>query len=177
MKRRHFLFGAISTLALAACSKLGIETQSRPSESRSSGREDENIMAGKFEITHTDEEWAQLLDKEAYHVLREKGTEYAFTGIYWNHKEAGVYHCAGCGNPLFASDTKYESGTGWPSFFAPVDSEAVGTATDTALGMKRVEVYCSRCGGHLGHVFDDGPKPTGLRYCLNSVSLAFEPES
>jgi len=134
-------------------------------------------MDKEFEITHTQEEWQERLSKEEYHVLREKGTERAFTGAYWNHKAPGNYLCAGCGNELFGSDTKYESGTGWPSFWAPLTPDAIGTETDYAFGMARVEVHCSRCGGHLGHVFSDGPKPTGQRYCLNSVSLEFEPES
>ena len=127
-------------------------------------------------VVKTDAEWKAALDPMAYHVLREKGTERAFTGIYHDHHAAGIYTCNGCGLPLFSSDTKFESGTGWPSFYAPIDKTHVVEITDNTYGMKRVEVVCHRCGGHLGHVFDDGPKPTGLRYCMNSVSLDFSPK-
>ncbi len=121
-----------------------------------------------------DEEWEKLLDKEQYRVLREHGTERAFTGALWDHKGHGVYRCAACGAPLFASDTKYKSGTGWPSFWEPIEEGRVGESKDQSFGMTRVEVHCARCGGHLGHVFPDGPEPTGLRYCINSASLSFE---
>jgi peptide-methionine (R)-S-oxide reductase len=126
-------------------------------------------------ITKTDEQWRAQLDPLAYSVLREKGTERAFTGKYNDNKKAGLYACNACGLSLFSSDTKFDSGTGWPSFYAPVDKTHVLEDTDVSYGMKRVEVLCRRCGGHLGHVFDDGPKPTGLRYCMNSVSLSFKP--
>ena len=123
----------------------------------------------------TDEEWRELLTPEQYQVLREKGTEQAFTGQYWDLKEAGRYDCAGCGQPLFDAATKFDSGSGWPSFYQPMQSESVDTETDQSHGMVRTEVLCSRCGGHLGHRFPDGPEPTGQRYCINSVSLKFEP--
>jgi peptide-methionine (R)-S-oxide reductase len=126
-------------------------------------------------ITRTDAEWKRLLTAEQYRVLRQKGTEMAFTGAYWNEHRKGVYRCAGCGLTLFSSDQKFESGTGWPSFWAPIDKSHVAEHTDQTFGMVRVESTCARCGGHLGHVFDDGPEPTGLRYCMNSVSLKFEP--
>ena len=125
-------------------------------------------------VVKSDKEWKAELDEMAFYVLREKGTERAFTGIYHDHKGKGQYNCAGCGLPLFTSDTKFDSGTGWPSFYAPIDKTHVAEEVDHAYGMRRVEVLCHRCGGHLGHVFDDGPRPTGLRYCMNSVSLKFE---
>jgi peptide-methionine (R)-S-oxide reductase len=124
----------------------------------------------------SEKEWEDELTKEQFIVLRLKGTEQAFTGKYWNHKEKGQYKCAGCGTPLFESDTKFDSGCGWPSFFTPLDENNIQEETDTSHGMVRTEVLCKNCGGHLGHVFDDGPKPTGLRYCINSVSLDFDEE-
>ena len=125
----------------------------------------------------SDAEWKKTLSPEQYEVLRRKGTERAFTGKYYNSKEKGVYRCAGCGNPLFDSETKFDSGTGWPSYYQPISEQAVDTEEDKSYGMNRNEVLCARCGGHLGHVFPDGPEPTGLRYCINSVSLDFKPGS
>ncbi len=124
----------------------------------------------------SEDKWKNKLTKEQYHVLREKGTEPAFTGEYWNHHEKGNYKCVGCGAPLFSSDKKFDSGTGWPSFYEPYDKANIEEKPDTSYGMKRTEVLCKNCGGHLGHVFDDVPKNKGCRYCINSISLDFEKE-
>ena len=125
-------------------------------------------------ITKTDAEWKQQLTAQQYHVLREKGTERAGSGEYANNHDKGIYKCAACAKELFSSETKFESGTGWPSFYAPISKEAVTEETDRKFFMKRTEVLCARCGGHLGHVFNDGPQPTGLRYCMNSAALKLE---
>ncbi|MFL6589472.1 MAG: peptide-methionine (R)-S-oxide reductase MsrB [Chthoniobacterales bacterium] len=125
-------------------------------------------------IEKSDEEWRQSLTPEQYRVLREKGTERPFTGEYADAHDSGMYRCAGCGNPLFSSETKYESGSGWPSFYQPLAKDSVATETDRKFGMARTEVLCAKCGGHLGHVFPDGPEPTGLRYCMNSCAMKLE---
>ena len=126
-------------------------------------------------IKRSDKEWRNILTKEQYHILREKGTEAAFTGIFWNHFQDGTYICSGCGQELFSSETKYNSSCGWPSFTNPIKSDQIEEQRDSSYGMERIEVLCKSCGGHLGHVFNDGPKDKGgLRYCINSVSLKFQ---
>ena len=129
----------------------------------------------KPRISKSDIEWQEQLSPEQYRILRQAGTERAFTGPFWNAKEKGIYRCAGCGEDLFVSDTKFDSGCGWPSYFEPVKPDAVTEFRDTTHGMIRTEVRCSNCGGHLGHVFPDGPPPTGLRYCINGHAMTFEP--
>lgn len=129
------------------------------------------------DMPKTDAEWRAKLDPEQFRVLRQGDTERAFTGKYWDTKSKGTYRCAGCGTELFSSDTKFESGSGWPSFYQPVDPEMVDEEKDRSFGMVRTEIKCSNCGGHLGHVFEDGPQPTGLRYCVNSASLELDPDS
>lgn len=128
-------------------------------------------------LERSEEEWAETLTPAQYEILRRKGTEPPFTGSYVYNKDTGTYRCAACGAELFTSDTKFESGSGWPSFWEPSVAEAVETHEDTSHGMRRIEVTCARCGGHLGHVFPDGPEPTGLRYCINSAALEFDPET
>lgn len=128
-------------------------------------------------VVRSDEDWRAVLTPEQYRIAREKGTEPPFTGKYWNTKTPGTYVCAACGAPLFASSTKYDSGSGWPSFWQPIEKDAIAYDTDDSLFMTRTEILCARCGAHLGHVFDDGPEPTGLRYCVNSAVLHLEPET
>ena len=176
MQRRSVLLAGVAAAFLAACRAVGAprpagdEGATAPAPAGAQDKEETMVTR----VEKTEAEWRAALTAEQYHVLREQGTERAFTGKYWDHHAQGVYVCAGCGNELFSSDHKFDSGTGWPSFWAPM-AEAVGTETDDGFGMRRVEVHCARCGGHLGHLFDDGPQPTGLRYCVNSISLGFRP--
>lgn len=143
-----------------------------PSPGRSVSKSLKPFMS--FPVQKSEAEWRRLLTPEQYRILRLKETERAFTGAYWNHKEQGIYRCAGCGAVLFTSEAKYDSGCGWPSYHSPASPEAIRTQPDYSHGMVRTEVVCAQCGGHLGHVFPDGPKPTGLRYCINSAALHFQ---
>ena len=177
MQRRLFTNGLASAILTAGSTAFGEANEMAEGFfGRLSGRgASSKSESGKsFEVSLSEEEWRRRLTPQAYHVLREHGTERAGSSPLDKQYGAGIYHCAGCGQPLFASDTKFNSGTGWPSFWAPLDN-AVGTTEDTSFGMVRRAVHCGRCGGHLGHVFDDGPKPTGLRYCMNGVAMTFRP--
>lgn len=136
----------------------------------------EGPVPGVFEVTHTEEEWRQILGPDAYYIMRQQGTEPPWSSALLEEHRDGIFSCAGCDLPLFDSKTKYDSGTGWPSFYQPLDN-AVGTMTDTLIGYERTEVHCRRCGGHLGHVFNDGPPPTGLRYCMDGLALKFAPKA
>jgi peptide-methionine (R)-S-oxide reductase len=151
---------------------VGVSFQSCAQKSSSSEKKQTETQH-EFKVQKTEAEWKAQLGDTAYEVLRESGTERAFTGKYNDFKKDGVFTCAGCNTPIFSSETKFESGTGWPSFYKPLNEENILDLEDNAFGMKRTEVVCATCGGHLGHVFTDGPQPTGLRYCLNSVSLDF----
>jgi peptide-methionine (R)-S-oxide reductase len=166
--RRGFLIAGTGALAAGGGALALLQT------SHSSETDGADAPAGHFEVTHTDQEWRSLLTPAQYDVLRQEGTERAFTSPLNHEKRAGTFVCAGCGKPLFASTTKFDSGTGWPSFWQPLPN-AVGSSRDVTFGMVRTAIYCARCGGHLGHVFDDGPPPTHLRYCMNGVALKFIP--
>jgi peptide-methionine (R)-S-oxide reductase len=163
--RRHLLAGA-SLAALAGMVGIGLKKSFAK----------ENAGQEQFEVTHSEEEWQKILTPNQYAVLREEGTEPERSSPLNKEKRRGTYHCAGCDLPLFSSKTKYNSGTGWPSFYKPL-KDAVATKPDTTLFTRRTEVHCRRCNGHLGHVFDDGPQPTGLRYCMNGLALIFKPEA
>ena len=175
LTRRGFLTIAVTAVAgLAGCT-LPVSSSAPMNDTKYRAPAIELSEVDGSKLQRSDEEWRALLSPLQYAVMREEGTERAFTGEYDGHKAAGIYHCSACGNPLFSSKQKYDSGTGWPSYWMPITDTAVDEKEDRKLGMLRTEVLCSRCGGHLGHVFPDGPQPIGLRYCMNSIALNFVP--